>query len=357
MDELRAWGWGEAWEAALEEVAAPGLVPGRVVAEYRSELRVRTADGERKARSAGSLRHRAAGRGELPAVGDWVLVEGGDGDGMAVIREVLPRRSRFSRKEAGERTEEQVVAANIDRVWIAVALDQPLSLRRIERFLAVAWESGAQPELILTKADLAEDPAGAVRAVEGVAFGVPVRLTSGLTGEGMAALEGSLAPGLTVALLGPSGVGKSTLINRLAGSEILRVGEVWGSDRRGRHTTTHRQLVRLPCGALVVDTPGMRELQLWEGEEGIRDTFGDIEELAAGCRFADCSHQGEPGCAVEAAVAAGELAAGRLASWHKLQREAAYQARRHDARARSAEERRIKSLMRTVKAHPKYRKE
>lgn len=354
MAGLTDYGWSEALEQHVN-ASAEGLAPARVMAEHRSGFVVQAETGERAAVLAGRLRHGTAERADLPAVGDWVLIDG-DAGATAVIRKVLPRKSLFSRKVAGERTEEQVVAANIDTVCLANALDRPLSLRRIERYLAMAWESGAEPMVLLTKCDLVDNVDRFVQEAESVAFGVPVHPLSGLTGTGVDALKPYLQPGRTVALLGPSGAGKTTLINRLLGRSVLPVGPVREGDRKGRHTTTHRHLLRLPSGALVVDTPGMRELQLWDAEDGIRDTFGDIEELAPSCRFSDCRHASEPGCAVRAAVEDGTLAAARLESWHKLQREQAFMERRQDARARSEEEKRFASIMRTMKHHPKYRR-
>lgn len=354
--DLADLGWDDFFAGHHAAAARPDLVPGRVVAEHRDLYRVATAEGERPARLSGRLRHHATARGDLPAVGDWVLLDVPDAEGAAVVHVVLPRRSRFSRGAAGQRTEEQVVAANVDTVWIVAALDAPLGPRRIERYLALAWESGARSAVVLSKADLAADPEGAAREAEGVAPGVPVHALSAVTGEGMEALAPYLRARSTIALLGLSGAGKSTLINRLAGEELLRTGAVREGDAKGRHTTTHRQLVALPGGALVVDTPGMRELQLWDAGEGLQDAFADVEELASACRFADCGHSGEPGCAVAEAVERGELDPARAAGYQKLLREQEFQDRKLDARSRSEENRRVRSVTKGMRDHPKHRR-
>jgi ribosome biogenesis GTPase len=269
---------------------------------------------------------------------------------------VLPRRSAFSRGAAYDGATEQVLAANVDTVWIVHGLDAPLNPRRLERYLAVAWESGAIPEVVLTKADLAGDLESDVAGVRSIAPGVEIRVVSAEDAARLSALRETLRAGRTVALLGPSGVGKSTLINQLAQAELAETGAVRETDRKGRHTTTRRHLFQLPGGALLMDTPGLRELRVWELEEGLAHAFPEIDELASQCRFRDCRHQSEPGCAVLAAIEHGTLDPERLASYRKLQAEAAWQERKHDALARAAFESQTKAMLKTLyKHHPKYR--
>lgn len=349
---LIQFGWKEFFAESFP--TGDGLIPARVVAEHRSNYRVQAALSQRSACIAGKLRHRACCHADLPAVGDWVAVQSPAGDGDVVIHDVLPRRSKFSRKVAGERTEEQVVAANVDYVWIVSALDRDFNLRRIERYLTLAWESGAAPVIVLNKADIAADAESSRWDVESISPGTPVHAISSLTGEGLSDLQGYLQNHATVALLGSSGVGKSTLINALARIGLQETGPV-RENGKGRHTTTGRQLIRLPGGGLVVDTPGMRELQLWDGEAGLCDTFSDIDELAAACRFSDCQHAGEPGCAVTDAVEQGLFPPERLASFQKLQRELAHLDRKQDARARIQEKNRIRSISKSLRHHPKYK--
>lgn len=338
--DLERIGWTPERAGAFAPHAAGGLVPGRVSLEHTHIYRVLTAGGELLARVSGRLRHQAAARADFPAVGDWVALDVPAQGGDARIHAVLPRRSRFSRRAAGDPTEEQVVAANIDTVFLVGGLDGDFNPRRIERYLLVAWESGARPVVVLNKADLAGDPVGMAEEVRQVASGAPVHLVSckGATApagaaEGPDVLRGYLSTGQTAALLGSSGVGKSTIVNRLIGFDLLRTRDVRVSDSRGRHTSTSRQMVLLPEGGVLIDTPGMRELQLWETGEALAGTFADVDALGAACRFRDCRHRQEPGCAVRAAADAGEIDAARLASYHKLQDEQAHQARQADERA------------------------
>jgi ribosome biogenesis GTPase len=347
LDDL---GWSPRFAQAFDAFRADGVSPARVSLEHTHIYRVVSPDGESLARVSGRLRHDASCRADFPAVGDWVVVEAAPGgrDASASartrgsssygetsrIRAVLPRATHFSRRAAGNPTEEQVVAANIDVVFLVSGLDHDFNPRRIERYLVTAWESGAAPVVVLNKADLVEDPSAFVADVGALAPGVPVHAVSAKRAESMAVLRDHLGPGRTAALLGSSGVGKSSIANALIGEEVLRTREVRESDSRGRHTTTGRQLVLLPGGGILIDTPGMRELQLWDTGEAVAGAFGDVESIGEGCRFRDCRHAGEPGCAVLAAVASGMLPEARLESYRKLQGEQAFQATQQEERGR-----------------------
>jgi ribosome biogenesis GTPase len=314
---LEALGWNEFFADAFAPYEPEGLIPGRVAVQERGAVVLFT--------TAGILP--ASGQA---VAGDWVAAQRLPGEERAVVRAVLPRRTRFARKEPWL-TEEQVVAANVDTVFLVTDCGRDFKPRRLERYLTATWDSGADPVIVLAKSDLAEDVSETVAEAEAVAFGVPVHAVSSVSGEGLEALEPHLVPGRTVALLGSSGVGKSTLANRLLGEELLGTAEI-RSDGRGRHTTTHRELVRLPGGALLLDTPGMRQLQLWADESALDETFADVAELARECRFSDCAHGNEPGCAVRAALGDGTLPQVRWDSYRKLQRELRALALKQDAR-------------------------
>ena len=289
MPSLVDLGWTDRLAVALAR-QAEGLVPARVSLEHTHIYRVITDSGEWLARVSGRLRHEAASRAEFPAVGDWVAVEPPRDDGLARIRVVLPRASRFSRRAAGDKTEEQVVAANIDIVFLVVGLDGDYNPRRIERYLLVASDSGATPVVVLNKADVITDPERLVAEVRAISPGVAVHAVSCTQPASLAVLSAHLGAGRTGALLGSSGVGKSTIVNRLVGFDLLATRDVRVSDSRGRHTSTNRQMVLLPGQGILIDTPGMRELQLWETGDAAAGTFADITALAAGCRFRDCAH-------------------------------------------------------------------
>jgi ribosome biogenesis GTPase len=354
---LEDFGWDAGFAEAFAAFAGkPDVQPARVLIEFNHNYRVATPLGEIDAVLAGRVKHHARSRADLPAVGDWVVVRKRPDEDRAVIVAVLDRRSRFSRRMAGHVTGEQVVAANVDVVFLVMALDDDFSTRRLERYLLMARESGASPVVLLTKPDLASDlPAQVAEAV--VAGGdVPLHVLSPKANHGLEPVAAYLARGRTGALLGSSGVGKSTIINRLAGADLQRTREVRAADSKGRHTTTHRELVMLPNGGLIVDTPGMRELQLWDAPEGMRGTFDDVEALAGACRFTDCRHRGEPGCAVSAAVAAGDLPAARLESYHHLQDELTFLARQQDERAQIEEKRRGKIGAKALRQHLKSKR-
>ncbi|MGQ0732507.1 MAG: ribosome small subunit-dependent GTPase A [Acidobacteriota bacterium] len=356
--ELANLGWDAHWASLFAEHEEAGLVPARVTIVFNHIYRVRTASDELRVQQAGRLLHRAAGRHELAAVGDWVGVRQRVGERTGTIEVVLPRRSAFSRKVAGETTEQQVVAANIDMVFLVMGLDGDYNPRRVERYLLMAYESGASPVVLLSKADLAADVEGAVAEISGVAPGTPVhpiiavprRAPDGsLIPPEVDVVRQYLGPGRTGALLGSSGVGKSTIINALTGTDALKTAAVRSHDSRGRHTTRHRQLLALPGDGLLIDTPGMRELQLWDVAEGAQDAFDDIETLAASCHFSDCRHGDEPRCGVKAAIESGALPPERLASYVKLQREARALEVRRDVRALIDSKRQAKVVGRAIK--------
>lgn len=347
--DLARYGWDDAWAAAFAPYAADGLVPARVAIEFNHLLRVCTTEGDVQAQHAGKLRHTATGRHAMAAVGDWVAIRPRAGEGTATIEAILPRRSHFSRKAAGELTEQQVVAANIDVVFVVMGLDRDYNPRRLERYLVLVQDSGARPQVLLSKADLVEDVSAQIAECQAVAPGADVYAVSVRDGRGLDRVGAALLPGQTGALLGSSGAGKSTLINHLLGTDLLATGAVRSSDQRGRHTTRHRQLVPLPGGGLLIDTPGMRELQLWTAPDAATTSFEDIDALAPGCHFTDCRHRSEPRCAVRAAVDEGRLDASRLESFHKLQGEARALEQRQDVRGRIVERAQGKIMSRAVK--------
>ena len=340
MSLLVSYGWSSSWEREFESFAARGFVPGRVIEEQRVNHRVVTDAGERVAVVGGALRREAEAGAPWPTVGDWTALEVPSGAGAAVVRGVLERRSALVRRDvSGGGNRGQVLAAGVDVVLVVAAANLDFNPARIARYVALAWEGGAQPVVVLSKIDLADDREALTRAAEAAAPGAPVVALSALEGTGLEALAPHLVPRTTAVLVGSSGAGKSTLLNRLAGEDRQAVREVRAADDRGRHTTTSRHLFALPSGALIVDTPGLREVGLWESEDGVRAAFADVEELAASCRFRDCRHETEPACAVLAAAETGVLPPDRLASWRKLVRELAFQARKADPRL-AAEQRR-----------------
>jgi ribosome biogenesis GTPase / thiamine phosphate phosphatase len=359
-------GWSDFFSAQLADLELNSeIAVARVAEENREMYRLLSVDGEFMAEVSGKFRHEAAGRADFPAVGDWVLASTRKEESRATIHRVLTRKSKFSRKIAGKKTEEQIVAANVDVVFIVSSLNSEFNLRRLERYVALAWESGAQPVIVLNKSDLSENSEELRREAEAAAIGVAVVLTSALRGDGIekireimrsvpeepASAESTskkMPVAKTAALLGSSGVGKSSLINAILGIQLLDTGEIRESDDRGRHTTTTRHLIIAPGGGVLIDTPGMRELQLWDASEGIDQAFGEIVELAANCKFRDCQHVNEPGCAVRAAVESGALDAERLESFHKLGREEKFVAAKQDAAVRAEQSKAVKRVMKKV---------
>jgi ribosome biogenesis GTPase len=357
-DGISSYGWSDALQHDFQTYADQGLVPARVIVQQRGSYRLVTDQGEIEGRISGRFAHEAEDGG-YPVTGDWVAAElKAD---VAVIAHVLPRATAFKRMAAGTAKDQQVVAANVDTALLAASLNADLNLRRLERYLATAYESGADPVILLTKADACEDPGPLIAEVEAIAFGVPVLAVSVRTGQGLAELSALLAPGKTAVLLGSSGVGKSTLVNALAGTERMATNAIREDDAHGRHTTTHRELILLPSGALILDTPGMRELALWDAEAGVAAAFAEttaqVEEIAQGCRFRDCAHDREPGCAVQAALADGTLDAERWKSFQKLQKELAHAVRKEDPLAVQAERKRWAAIQKSARAHTKSKRE
>ncbi|MRG94941.1 ribosome small subunit-dependent GTPase A [Polyangium spumosum] len=340
---------------ALTE-GAPSRLPARVITEHRGAYRVHDGTIERWAVITGRLRHEAKSPLDMPAVGDWVVLdEMPDAEGRAVIQAILPRRTAFVRRAAGVDKKPQVVAANVDRVFLVASLNRDFSPRRLERYLALARESGADPVILLSKADLV-DPGPAIEEASAVARGVPIHASSSMTGEGVELVRDYLKDNATGVLLGSSGVGKSTLINRLLGEDRLATSPVRDEDDKGRHTTVRRELVVLPSGGVVIDTPGMREIGLWDTGAGLDEAFDDVAALAATCRFSDCRHEKEPGCAVQKAVAEGALPAERVTSYKALQKEGERLEALSDNRSRAEIMRKNRVIARAVRAHAQMHK-
>ena len=358
MTEIRlnALGWDARLDEAFSEFRDRGLVPGRVSLEHNHVYRVMIGEEQDLlAEATGRMKHRAGGRHELPVVGDWVALLPGPAGTRASIQAILPRRTQFSRKAAGRVTGQQVIAANIDVVFLVFGLDGPVKARRIERYLVPARQSGAAPVIVLNKMDACSDVADAIAEAETAAGGAPVHAVSAHTPETLEPLRPFVASGKTLALLGPSGAGKSSMANALAGREVLKTGDVRAWDSRGRHTSVHRQLIVLDSGASIIDTPGLRELQLWEPEAAVDEAFTEIAGLAERCRFRDCRHDREPGCAVKAAVEAGEMSADRYEHYIQLQKEQQALEQKQDERSLIEAKRQSKVINKALKRMQKER--
>ena len=354
MIRLEDLGWGPFFQQQLNPTGPSEVRPARVVEEMKGAYRVYCEHGPLKATVSGRLRHEALTRDALPATGDWVLVSAVAGEANAIVHRILGRRTKLSRKVAGERTEEQVLAANVDAVFVVAALNRDFSPRRIERYLAVAWESGARPVVVLNKADLRDDTPDDVRGSESLAPGIPVLATSTVTGQGIDGLRRKLKPGETAVFVGSSGVGKSSLLNCLLGDSTQVVRDI-RADGKGRHTTTSRQLFLIPGGGVVIDTPGLRELTPWRAEDGLDRSFADVDAFAQECAFRDCHHAGEPGCAVREAIEGGDLPEERFASYRKLEREIGFLARRQDKALELADRKRWKQIQKQNRERMRFR--
>jgi ribosome biogenesis GTPase / thiamine phosphate phosphatase len=348
MTKIKQYGWNGRWNESFKEYGSLRLKPARVLAEHKNRYRLVTENGECWGEIAGKLHYQANSRKDYPAVGDWVAVAHGENGrvntDIAVIHAIVERKSLFSRKAAGNTTNEQIVAANFDTVFVMMSLNKDFNLRKLERFIVAAWDSGAVPAILLSKADLCEDVADKVAGVKEIAPGVLVYVVSSWEGAGIDEVKGVFQPGRTVAILGSSGVGKSTFVNTIAGVEILKTGAIREGDDRGRHTTTYRQLILLPDGSMIIDTPGLRELGMIDVSDGVNITFSEIEELAQNCRFRNCSHTNEPDCAVLRAIEEGFLNKDRLEGYRKLQKEAFYMEAKQNQRVMLEQKKRMKQL-------------
>lgn len=354
--DLQQFDWSEAFAPHFTPYAAQGYQVGRIVAQYRDRHTLWTAQGEFTAELSGKFRHQATDSLDFPTIGDWAVVTLRENEQTATIHHLLPRKSLFSRQAAGSETGAQAIAANIDTVFLVSGLDHDFNLRRIERYLTLTWESGATPVILLNKADQCDRPEEREAEVMAIAPGVPLLTLSAALNQGLDALTPYLQPGKTIALIGSSGVGKSTLTNQLMGTAVQATQAVRADDSRGRHTTSHRQLFVLPSGSLLLDTPGLREIQLWGTEARLQETFGDIEQWAEACRFRDCHHEQEPGCAVQAAIAAGQLDPDRLRSYQKLQKELAHLAERQEGRSQINTKKRWKAISQEIRRQNQHKR-
>ena len=350
IQKMRIFGWDTHFEGLN---TSKNTQHGRIIEEHRGLYKLWTPEGECHAELPGRFLHEAHQREDFPAVGDWIAYQRAPQDERAQITSLLPRKSKLSRQAAGQKTQEQIIAANVDYVFLVSSLNEDLNIRRLERYLLIAWESGAQPRIVLTKSDLCEDPAPIIEAIEPIAWGVPIFTLSALDGEGIEPLKEAIPEGKTAVFVGSSGVGKSTLLNALLGEQRQKTREVRDILSKGKHTTTSRSLFQIPGAGMVIDTPGMRELQLWDGQGQLDHTFEDVKAFEGACRFRDCQHENEPGCAIQQAIDDGELTMERYQSYLKLQRELAYQERKQDVAAQQDTKKRWKQI--TVQMRQRYK--
>jgi ribosome biogenesis GTPase / thiamine phosphate phosphatase len=349
---LKEYGWNKTHEVNWEEINNEKWIPGRVTLEHKKMYRVITTDGEWLSVCSGSMQYEATERRDFPAVGDWVAVEKMPGEERGIIHAILPRTSLFSRKVAGMTIAEQIIAVNIDIVLLVMSMNNDFNPRRLERYLVAAYDSGATPVVVLTKKDVCDNSSDYIEEAQSIALGAEIFAVSNVTGEGIDELTALLKNNKTAALLGSSGVGKSSLTNAILGSEMMVVQDIREDDAKGRHTTTHRELIKIPTGGILIDTPGMREFQLWENNDSLDSGFQDINELTNNCKFNDCQHNNEPGCAIQNALSTGELAEDRYRSYLKLQKELAFLDRKMDRAAQAGERNKWKKITKSMRNHP-----
>ncbi|QUW23466.1 ribosome small subunit-dependent GTPase A [Sporosarcina sp. Marseille-Q4063] len=352
MITLKEYGWNNTHEANWEEIDNEKCVPGRITLEHKKMYRVITTEGEWLSVCSGSMQYEATERKDFPAVGDWVAVEKMPGEERGIIHAILPRTSLFSRKVAGMTIAEQIIAVNIDIVFLVMSMNNDFNARRLERYLVAAYDSGATPIVVLTKKDMCDDTSFYIEVAQNIALGAEIFAVSNVTGEGIDELTALLKNNKTAALLGSSGVGKSSIMNAICGSEMMAVQGIREDDAKGRHTTTHRELIKIPTGGILIDTPGMREFQLWDNNESLDSGFQDINDLANNCKFIDCQHNNEPGCAIQNALSTGELAEDRYSSYLKLQKELAFLDRKLDRAAQATERNKWKKITKSMRKHP-----
>lgn len=347
--DLKDLGWNDFFENHSENYQDNNFLVGRICSEYRNSYKVFSKIGELTANISGKFRNICKNLQDYPAIGDWVIFDLIENENKAIIQSILPRKSKFSRKVAGNNTQEQIVAANIDTAFIVCALNYDFNLRRIERYLSLVWQSGANPIIILTKIDLCDDLANKLAQINSIAFGVDIHLINNITNDGIKDLHTYCKQGNTIVLLGSSGVGKTSLINNLLGENKLLIQKLRKKIDKGKHTTTHRQMFFLAQGGLIIDTPGMRELQLWNAQEGVSSYFDDIETIAKGCRFKNCKHQNEPDCAVKKALENGNLDIKRLENYAKIQKELAYLSRKQNQYEAQLDKEKWKKISKQIK--------